>query len=69
MTDLAATIAGYWNDAASDFDQEPDHGLLAAETRAAWAARLAGWLPAQPAETSAAGRARSPCSRPRPDTG
>ncbi|WP_035850684.1 class I SAM-dependent methyltransferase [Kitasatospora azatica] len=50
MTALTGAIAAYWNAAAPAFDQEPDHGLRAAATRAAWAARLAGWLPAAPSE-------------------
>ncbi|MER6350141.1 class I SAM-dependent methyltransferase [Streptomyces sp. NPDC001595] len=43
-------IAAYWDAAAADFDNEPDHGLRAAETRAAWAGRLAAWLPSRPAD-------------------
>ncbi|MFI5659615.1 class I SAM-dependent methyltransferase [Streptomyces sp. NPDC051684] len=34
-----------WDAAAGDFDDEPDHGLRDPEVRAAWAVRLAGWLP------------------------
>ncbi|WP_456843878.1 class I SAM-dependent methyltransferase [Cellulomonas sp. P5_C6] len=41
-------IARFWDGAAAAFDDEPDHGLRDAGTRAAWAARLAGWLPAGP---------------------
>ncbi|MGC0418017.1 class I SAM-dependent methyltransferase [Embleya sp. AB8] len=49
MTNSAA-ITAYWDAAAVDFDDEPDHGLRAAETRAAWAGLLAGWLPSGPAD-------------------
>ncbi|GAA1069594.1 class I SAM-dependent methyltransferase [Kitasatospora nipponensis] len=52
---LATAVATYWNAAAPAFDDEPDHGLRAAATRAAWAARLAGWLPAGPADVLDAG--------------
>lgn len=41
-------IARFWDGAAAAFDDEADHGLRDAGTRAAWAARLAGWLPAGP---------------------
>jgi SAM-dependent methyltransferase len=45
MTDSAA-ITAYWDAAAADFDAEPDHGLRAEETRAAWSRRLlTSWLP------------------------
>lgn len=37
-----------WDDAADSFDEEPDHGLLDPSVRKAWAAKLAGWLPAEP---------------------
>jgi ubiquinone/menaquinone biosynthesis C-methylase UbiE len=50
MTTLSTNIAEYWDAAAPSFDQEPDHGLGAPETRDAWAARLADWLPAVPAD-------------------
>lgn len=50
MTDTSAEIARYWDAAASSFDDEPDHGLRAAHTRAAWARLLAGWLPSGPAD-------------------
>ncbi|MCC9307228.1 class I SAM-dependent methyltransferase [Kitasatospora sp. RB6PN24] len=55
MTTLRSNIADYWDAAAPSFDQEPDHGLRAAATRAAWAARLADWLPAAPGEVLDAG--------------
>ncbi|RSS57820.1 class I SAM-dependent methyltransferase [Streptomyces sp. WAC07061] len=48
MTNPAA-ITAYWDAAADTFDEEPDHGLTATPTRAAWAARLSSWLPATPA--------------------
>ncbi|MFD7091260.1 methyltransferase domain-containing protein [Streptomyces sp. NPDC059896] len=37
-----------WDALAGSFDQEPDHGLLDPAVRAAWAARLADWLPGAP---------------------
>ncbi|MDH6139306.1 MULTISPECIES: class I SAM-dependent methyltransferase [Kitasatospora] len=55
MTTLRSNIAEYWDAAASSFDEEPDHGLGAAATRAAWAARLTDWLPAAPADVLDAG--------------
>jgi SAM-dependent methyltransferase len=42
------TIAGFWDAAADSFDQEADHGLLDPSVRAAWAARLAAWVPEGP---------------------
>jgi ubiquinone/menaquinone biosynthesis C-methylase UbiE len=47
MTDSAA-ITAYWDAAAADFDAEPDHGLRAAGTRAAWSRLLTAWLPSDP---------------------
>lgn len=52
------TIDGYtdsdaavdWDAAADMFDDAPDHGLRDPAVRAAWAARLAEWLPAAPAD-------------------
>ncbi|MFI9079272.1 class I SAM-dependent methyltransferase [Streptomyces sioyaensis] len=41
--------AAYWEAAAASFDEEPDHGLRDPAVRAAWAARLRGWLPSGPA--------------------
>ncbi|WP_078854821.1 methyltransferase domain-containing protein [Streptomyces sp. NRRL F-5135] len=38
-----------WNAAADSFDEEPDHGLRDPAVRAAWAARMADWLPRGPA--------------------
>ncbi|MER8184514.1 class I SAM-dependent methyltransferase [Kitasatospora sp. NPDC094015] len=50
MTDRSAAIAAFWDSAASSFDEEPDHGLRDASTRAAWARRLAAWVPREPAD-------------------
>ncbi|MQA82909.1 MAG: methyltransferase domain-containing protein [Streptosporangiales bacterium] len=50
MDDTIRAVARYWDDAAGAFDDEPDHGLREATVRAAWARRLAGWLPAAPAD-------------------
>ncbi|MGW7440174.1 class I SAM-dependent methyltransferase [Streptomyces sp. NPDC054849] len=50
MSYSAAAITAYWNAAAPDFDSEPDHGLKAADTRAAWAKLLTAWLPSAPAD-------------------
>jgi ubiquinone/menaquinone biosynthesis C-methylase UbiE len=47
---LLTRIAWYWDEEADAFDAEPDHGLRDAAVRAAWAGRLAGWLPAPPAD-------------------
>ncbi|GAA0474446.1 methyltransferase domain-containing protein [Streptomyces olivaceiscleroticus] len=49
-TDTPVTDAGYWESAAERFDDEPDHGLRDPEVRAAWAARLQSWLPAEPSD-------------------
>ncbi|MFE5487535.1 class I SAM-dependent methyltransferase [Streptomyces sp. NPDC056527] len=45
MTDDTASIAAYWDAAAAAFDDEPDHGLRDAGTRAAWARHLRDWMP------------------------
>jgi SAM-dependent methyltransferase len=50
MTTTDGVIAAYWDAAAPTFDDEPDHGLRDDRTRRAWAARLARWLPASPAD-------------------
>ncbi len=50
MTHPAAAITAYWDAAADDFDDEPDHGLRAADTRSAWANLLTAWLPPHPVE-------------------
>ncbi|WP_328884981.1 class I SAM-dependent methyltransferase [Streptomyces sp. NBC_00316] len=49
MTNTAA-IAQYWDAAAPRFDEEPDHGLRATETRDAWANLLNSWLPSRPVD-------------------
>lgn len=43
-----SSTTAYWDSAAADFDNEPDHGLRDPAVRAAWAARLRGWLPDRP---------------------
>ncbi|MFD9035404.1 class I SAM-dependent methyltransferase [Streptomyces sp. NPDC059567] len=50
MTDRTASIAAYWDAAAAAFDDEPDHGLRAAGTRAAWARHLRDWMPSDPVD-------------------
>ncbi|MFJ2865250.1 class I SAM-dependent methyltransferase [Kitasatospora sp. NPDC087314] len=50
MSDPTRAIADYWDAAAPSFDDEPDHGLRSAPTRAAWARRLRAWLPPAPAD-------------------
>ncbi|WP_329026665.1 class I SAM-dependent methyltransferase [Streptomyces sp. NBC_00690] len=45
---LSAAITQYWDAAASRFDEEPDHGLRAPETRDAWSDLLNSWLPSAP---------------------
>ncbi|SDI42773.1 class I SAM-dependent methyltransferase [Nonomuraea jiangxiensis] len=42
------SIAELWDAAADTFDEEADHGLRDPAVRAAWSARLAGWLPDGP---------------------
>ncbi|WP_405986536.1 methyltransferase domain-containing protein [Streptomyces sp. NBC_00872] len=37
-----------WDSRADSFDQEPDHGLRDPAVRAAWARRMAYWLPPEP---------------------
>ncbi|MFD9304100.1 class I SAM-dependent methyltransferase [Streptomyces sp. NPDC060048] len=49
MTNPAA-IAAYWNDAAPDFDDAPDHGLREEVTRTAWQKCLSSWAPTAPAD-------------------
>lgn len=48
MAERTASIAGYWNAAAPSFDQEPDHGLSADQTRAAGAHLLGSLSPSPP---------------------
>ncbi|MDX6351677.1 MAG: hypothetical protein QOF84_6467, partial [Streptomyces sp.] len=43
-------ITDYWDTVADTFDEEPDHGLGSPEVRAAWAARMRGWLPGGPCD-------------------
>lgn len=50
MTADAASITDYWDAAASSFDDEPDHGLRADGTRAAWARYLHSWVPSAPVD-------------------
>ncbi|UUN27575.1 class I SAM-dependent methyltransferase [Streptomyces sp. FIT100] len=50
MTDTTPSITAYWDAAAAGFDEEPDHGLRAEETRVAWEERLRSWMPAEPAD-------------------
>ncbi|MET7716418.1 class I SAM-dependent methyltransferase [Streptomyces sp. NPDC005407] len=49
MTNLAA-ITAYWDAAAPTFDNEPDHGLQAGETRRAWSGVLIPLMPSAPAD-------------------
>ncbi|GGO53448.1 SAM-dependent methyltransferase [Streptomyces daqingensis] len=55
MTSHAASITAYWDAAAADFDEEPDHGLLAEDVRSEWARLLRAWLPSEPADVLDAG--------------
>ncbi len=50
MTALTSAITGYWDAAAGAFDDEPDHGLRAEPTRAAWDRLLRVWAPSDPAD-------------------
>ncbi|MGW2558320.1 class I SAM-dependent methyltransferase [Streptomyces sp. NPDC001514] len=50
MTDSSTSISAYWDAAAATFDEEPDHGLRADGTRAAWARLLRSWMPVDPAD-------------------
>jgi ubiquinone/menaquinone biosynthesis C-methylase UbiE len=43
--DRLRAIEAYWSDQAGTFDDEPDHGLGNPHVRAAWAGRLAEWIP------------------------
>ena len=45
-----STTIEYWDSAAAEFDDEPDHGLRDPAVRAAWAERLAAWLPEEPSD-------------------
>lgn len=42
----------FWDQHAATFDQEPDHGLLDPQVRAAWAAVLLPLMPAGPASVT-----------------
>lgn len=44
MTEPSTSITAYWDAAAASFDEEPDHGLRAETTRAAWAGLLNSWV-------------------------
>ncbi|MFI7639624.1 class I SAM-dependent methyltransferase [Nonomuraea sp. NPDC049400] len=50
MPELISAITHYWDAAAPTFDEEPDHGLRAERTRAAWGRRLSAWVPDAPAD-------------------
>lgn len=50
MTDPTASITAYWDAAAAAFDDEPDHGLRADNTRAAWARLLRSLMPTDPVD-------------------
>ncbi|MFF8271822.1 class I SAM-dependent methyltransferase [Streptomyces sp. NPDC016562] len=50
MTDRTASITAYWDAAAAAFDDEPDHGLRADNTRAAWARLLYSLMPTDPVD-------------------
>ena len=45
-------IAGYWNDYASSYDAEPDHGLADPLMREAWRVLLERWLPRRPCDVA-----------------
>ncbi|MGW7253408.1 class I SAM-dependent methyltransferase [Streptomyces sp. NPDC054834] len=49
-SDDATAVSVDWDTEAAGFDEEPDHGLRDPQVRAAWAARLDGWLPGRPAD-------------------
>ncbi|MEU6896323.1 class I SAM-dependent methyltransferase [Streptomyces sp. NPDC046557] len=50
MTDRTASITAYWDAAAAAFDDEPDHGLRAENTRAAWTRLLNSLMPTDPVD-------------------
>jgi ubiquinone/menaquinone biosynthesis C-methylase UbiE len=43
------TVREFWAGQAETYDDEVDHGLRDASAREAWRARLADWLPSEPA--------------------
>jgi ubiquinone/menaquinone biosynthesis C-methylase UbiE len=47
---VAEDTAEFWDRQAATFDTEPDHGLLAPETRTAWEAMLLPLLPPPPVD-------------------
>ncbi|MFF8290192.1 class I SAM-dependent methyltransferase [Streptomyces sp. NPDC016309] len=47
---VTAAVTTYWDTAAESFDDEPDHGMRAAPTRAAWARLVRSWIPSGPAD-------------------
>ncbi len=47
---VVSEVAALWDDQASTFDEEPDHGLRDAVVRRAWMERLQSWLPEPPAD-------------------
>ncbi|MFC4497562.1 class I SAM-dependent methyltransferase [Streptomyces ovatisporus] len=50
MTSRTASIAAYWDAAAADFDEEPDHGLRAEDVRSEWTRLLRAWMPREPVD-------------------
>lgn len=46
---MTSEVRDFWDQHAATFDQEPDHGLLDPEVRAAWAAVLLPLMPSGPA--------------------
>lgn len=47
---MPASISSYWDASADNFDDEADHGLRDPQVSAAWARRLAEWMPEPPAD-------------------
>ncbi|GAB2812049.1 class I SAM-dependent methyltransferase [Lentzea nigeriaca] len=45
---MTSEVRDFWDQHAATFDQEPDHGLLDPEVRAAWAAVLLPLMPSGP---------------------